>query len=98
MGDFPIFGFCFRDLPIRVNIIKNIYFLAFSIFLFETKVRLHRGSNPGPLHYKCSALPLSYRALIKFLLYPLEFQNFKCSLDIFSRKVNLLLKSLQTAI
>ena len=25
--------------------------------------RLHRGSNPGPLHYKCSALPLSYRAV-----------------------------------
>ena len=24
MGDFPIFGFCFRDLPIRVKIDKTI--------------------------------------------------------------------------
>ena len=30
---------------------------------FKPPKRLHRGSNPGPLHYKCSALPLSYRAM-----------------------------------
>ena len=74
MGDFPIFGFCFRDLPIRVKDMVMMELMAqasaddvlifyndditFARLISEMKRSCHEGQMTDELEYHCELVKL----------------------------------------